>query len=132
MKVYLATSGEYSDYRIEHVFAREEDADAYQGADRTEEREVREGPVEMRYRHYLMWTPELGDRDGDSLRLANPYESHGMEDYDGRPDRAVHRWDMPPVATSPVLRVEGWDLQRVRKVYSEQRAQYLARVASIS
>lgn len=28
MKVYIATSGEYSDYGIAHVFAREEDARA--------------------------------------------------------------------------------------------------------
>ena len=29
MKIYLAMSGEYSDYRVRHAFARREDAEAY-------------------------------------------------------------------------------------------------------
>lgn len=131
MKVWLATSGEYSDYRIEHVFARQEDAEAYEGADRVEEYEVREGPVEMRPRHTLMWRAHRPDGEGDSLQLANPFESTWPQDFDGRPEYAAHHWDGPPQRTGPVLTVEGWDLQRVRKVYSEQRAQYLASNQSV-
>lgn len=126
MKVWLATSGEYSDYGVDHVFARREDAEAYEGADRVEEFELREGPVEMRPWHTLVWNPELGDRERTSLALENPYGSSWPQDFDGREGHAEHRWNMPPATIGPVLYVEGWDLQRVRKVYSEQRAQYLA------
>lgn len=127
VKVYVATSGEYSDYRIEHVFARQQDAEAYQGADRVDEYEVRDGPVEMRPWHTITWNPDLGDREHDSMRLANPLESAWPKDFDGRPEYAAHHWAGPPERTGPVLYVEGWDLQRVRKVYSEQRAQHIAR-----
>ena len=126
MKVYVATSGEYSDYRIAHVFARREDADAYQGADQTEEYEVRDGPVEMRPKHGLIWSPGIPDREATSLALANPHESSWPEDFDGDERNVSHTWLGPPQRTDPVLQVRGWDLQRVRKVYSEQRAQHLA------
>lgn len=33
MKVYLATAGEYSDYRVKHAFARREDAESYRLGD---------------------------------------------------------------------------------------------------
>ncbi|HET9968511.1 MAG TPA: hypothetical protein VFQ68_09760 [Streptosporangiaceae bacterium] len=126
MKVYVATSGEYSDYRIAHVFARREDADAYQGADRTEEYEVREGPVEMRPWHTLTWATEIPDREATSMALANPFEQSWPKDFDGDERNVSHAWFGPPHRTGPVLQVEGWDLARVRKVYSEQRAQHLA------
>lgn len=129
MKVYLATSGEYSDYGVCHVFAREEDAASYQGADRVEEFEVRDGPVEMRPRHTLIWNPDLGDREATSLALANPYVSSWPEDFTGHERDVSHAWKGPPefaMIGGPVLTVSGWDLARVRKVYSEQRAQYLA------
>jgi hypothetical protein len=126
VKVWLATSGEYSDYTVCHVFARQEDAEAYEGAGRVEEFELREGPVEMRPWHTLLWRADDPDHEKDSLRLANPYGSSWPKDFDGRPEYAAHRWDGPPERTGPILTVEGWDLQRVMKVYSEQRAQYLA------
>jgi hypothetical protein len=126
VKVYVATSGEYSDYQVVHVFARQEDADAYQGADHVEEYEVRDGPVEMRAWHTLIWSPDIGDREATSLALANPHESSSPKDFDGKPRNVTHAWYGPPQRTGPILYVEGWDLQRVRKVYSEQRAQHLA------
>jgi hypothetical protein len=132
MIVYLATSGEYSDYQIAHVFARQEDAEAYQGADRVEEYEVRDGPVEMRAWHLLLWSPDRGDREADSLAMANPHEGSSLKDFDGKPRNVTHAWYGPPQRTGPVLYVEGWDLDRVRKVYSEQRAQYLARKEGVS
>ena len=48
MKVYLATAGEYSDYRVRHAFTREEDAEAYPLGDDVLELEVHDGPVEVR------------------------------------------------------------------------------------
>jgi hypothetical protein len=130
VKVYIATSGEYSDYRICHVFARQEDAEDYAGADDVIEYEVLDHPVEMRPLHGLMWSPEIPDREGTSLALANPYESSWPEDFDGDARRVTHTWHGPPQRTGPVLQVSGWDRDRVRKVYSEQRAQYLVRVAA--
>ncbi len=132
MKVYLATSGEYSDYQIAHVFARKEDAEAYQGATRVEEFEVRDGPVEMRPWHTLIWSPDIGNREGDGLALANPHESSWPKDFDGKPRNVTHAWYGPPQRTGPILYVEGWDLDRARKVYSEQRAQFLAREEGVS
>ncbi len=128
MKVYVATSGEYSDYRICHVFARREDAEDYAGADSVEEYEVRGGPVEMRPWHTLTWNTDLPDREATSLALANPYEQSWPQDFDGDERKTSHAWNGPPQRTGPVLEVQGWDLNRVRKVYSEQRAQYLAGV----
>ena len=132
MKVYLATSGEYSDYQIVHVFARREDAEAYQGAERVEEFEVRDGPVEMRTWNTLMWHAERPDREAANFAAANPSEYSSLKDFDGRPQNVTHAWYGPPARTGPVLHVEGWDLGRIRKVYSEQRAQFLARQEGVS
>lgn len=132
MKVYIATSGEYSDYRIAHVFASREDAEAYRGAERVEEHEVREGPIEMRTWHRLTWNTKIPDRSGGDFSLANPHEMGDLKDFGGDPRHVEHQWHGPPEITAPVLYVEGWDLRRVRKVYSEQRAQYLARQEGVS
>ena len=123
MKVYVATSGEYSDYGIRHIFARREDADAYACADNVEEWEVLEGSVETRLWHHLMWTPEMPDSAEKNFH--NPWEWSSQRDFDGHPDRVVHHLEESP-AHKTMLHVSGWDLQRVRKVYSEQRAQYIA------
>ena len=141
-KIYLATSGEYSDYRVQHVFSRREDAEAYELGDGVEERELQEGPVEVRVWHMLFWDARIGDRKGDSLRQANPYEYSQRRDFDGRPGHTEHRWHgdhdaryperAGTSANGPRLQVSGWDLDRVRKVYSEQRAQYEARAADIA
>jgi hypothetical protein len=125
MKVYLATSGEYSDFRVRHVFARREDAESYELGDDVEEREVRDGPVEVRSWHRLYWHPGKPDADdGDSFALGNPWSSSRPSDFDGRARLVEHRWD--DTAGGRVLTVEGWDLDGVRKVYSEQRAQHIA------
>jgi hypothetical protein len=127
VKVWIATSGEYDDYAIRHVFARREDAAAYQLGDAVEEMEVHDGPVEVRMWHTLTWNTKIRDRDGDSNALANPYESSYPQDYDGEPRNVMHSWGGPPQLVADVLTVEGWDPAQVRKVYAEQRAQYLAR-----
>lgn len=125
MKVYLATAGEYSDYRVMHVFARREDAEAYELADDVEEYEVNDGPVGVRTWHILMWDSAVVDRAADDVRSANPHEWTDRRDFDGRINRVEHRWDGH--LNGPRLVVQGWDLERVRKVYSEQRAQHVAR-----
>lgn len=124
MKVYLATSGEYSDYRVLHAFARREDAEAYPLADDVEEYELHEGPVEVRTRHTVHWYPE---GQGWGVPGQNPNFFGASYDFDGRPNHVEHTWHTTPGTGNVWLVVEGWELERVQKVYSEQRAQYIAR-----
>jgi hypothetical protein len=131
VKVYLATSGSYSDFCVRGVFARGENARAYALADDVEEYEVRDGPAEVRTWHVLHWNPALPDRPGDGLAMANPVDSGELCDFNGSEKLAEHRWDDWPPPCGRLV-VQGWDLKRVRKVYSEQRAQYLARQEGIS
>lgn len=126
MKVYLATSGEYSDYRVAHVFTRQEDAEAYRLGDDVEERELQEGPVEVRRWYMLRWATDVADREAVFVYAANPAEYSELRDFDGDDRHAEHHWN------GVYLDVGGWDLALVRKVYSEQRAQYTARQEGIS
>lgn len=136
MKVYIATSGCYSDYSIDNVFLNEEDAQAYAALNSdagVESYELHEGPVERRVRYRLTWWPHIEDRKGGSYAAANPNEFSYTEDYD--PDRKLsHRWETRSVGpfTEAILHVEGWDRQDVLKVYSEQRAVHLARKDGIA
>jgi hypothetical protein len=126
MKVYVATSGEYSDYRVQHIFANREDAEAYAGADEVTEWDVLDHPVEQRQWYQLIWSPKIEDREHvPGYRMGNPHEQTWQEDYTGNdPGYAAHHWTAR--GSEVVLCVQGWELDRVRKVYSEQRAQYLA------
>jgi hypothetical protein len=137
VKVYLATAGEYSDYRVLHAFARREDADAYKLGDDVKELEIHDGPVKVRRWHQLTWRADRGDRMGENgLGLPNPHIYGGEErDFDGDGKHVEHRWSkayMQEVEGNAHLTVGGWDLALVKKVYSEQRAQYLARKEGIS
>jgi hypothetical protein len=125
-KAYLATSGEYSDYRVCHAFAREEDAMSYGLGDDVLELEIHEGPIEVRNWHFMTWHPHLPDRQGDTHAAPNPLFSTERRDFDGRPKHAEHRWDVDHLGHQRLI-VQGWHLERVQKVYSEQRAQYIAR-----
>ncbi|MCP9947234.1 hypothetical protein [Actinomadura madurae] len=119
MKVWIATSGSYSDYRIEAVFAREEDARAFELGEDFEEYEVHDGPLEVRDWWTLRWFPQ-------GQAGADPYETSDRRAFDGHPNYARHEW-LKDSRHVPHLIVQGWDLERVRKVFSEQRAQWLAR-----
>lgn len=130
-KVYLATSGEYSSYRVRRAFARREDAEAYKLGDDVLDLEVSDGPVEVRRWHDLRWEPRLGDRAAQWPSVANPHVDSEYRDFDGDERHAAHHWvQITPGRT--MLKVGGWDLALVKKVYSEQRAQYRARQEGIS
>jgi hypothetical protein len=124
-KIYLATAGEYSGYHVVRAFTREEDARSYALADDVEEYELSDGPIEVRTRWTLTWRPHLPDQKNDGNRVSNPYESHSRRDFDGRAGHAQHQWTKSHRGEDTLL-IGGWDLQRIRKVYSEQRAQYIA------
>jgi len=126
VKVYLATRGEYSDYRVCHAFAHREDAEAYLLGEDVKEMELHDGPVEVRYWYDLDWRAEWRDREGDGLAVANPLVNSELRDFDGDEKNVTHEW------TGKWLTVKGWDKQLVLKVYSEQRAQYLARQEGVS
>ena len=137
MKVYLATAGEYSDFRVKHAFARREDAEAYKLGDDVLELEVRDGPVEVRRWYRLTWRADRADRmSADNRGLPNPYTYAGDErDFNGDERHVEHRWSrahMQEAEGNAHLEVGGWDLSLVKKVYGEQRAQYLARKEGIS
>ena len=132
MKVYLATAGEYSDYRVCHAFTRREDAESYKLGDEVKELELHDGPVEVRTWHRLTWNTRMEDRSGGDFYSANPHVFDELKDFDGDPRRAGHQWALPPQVIAPVLYVEGWDRRLVLKVYSEQRAQYLAKQEGVS
>jgi hypothetical protein len=122
MKVYLATKGDYDDFQVKRVFARKEDAQTYELADDWEEFEVDEGPVEVRDWHVLVWHTLRPDCVGDLIKTSpNPQIYSRRKDFDGQPDRLEQSADFDELV------VAGWDLERVQKVYSEQRAQYIAR-----
>lgn len=128
MKVYLAYSEEgYDGERaVLHVFARREDAEAYEFSADVDEFEVDEGPVEIRTWHRLEWMADLPDETATvSHRRGNPVESQQPRDFDGDEQRVEYGWHT--LRWGDVLLVEGWDLDRIRKVYSEQRAQHIAR-----
>jgi hypothetical protein len=130
--IYLATSGEYSDYGVRHAFARKEDAEAYPLGDHVEEYELHDGPVEVRTWHVLYWDPVQPDHEKEAGRYGNPWMDEHLQDFGGKPGNISHRWEgryhAPEIKK---LRVEGWDPDRVRKVYSEQRAQYKAQEAGL-
>lgn len=121
--VYLAMAGEYSDFRVCHAFARREDAEAYKLGDGVLELEVRDRPVEVRTWYTLTWR---------SNSKAKPQTYTEYRDFDGNERHAEHAWYGPPERTADILNVGGWDLALVKKVYSEQRAQYLARKEGIA
>jgi hypothetical protein len=125
-RIYLATRGEFSDYRVCHAFTRREDAEAYQLGDDVLEMEVREGPVEVRYWYDLDWHADRPDHKGAWPVVANPYVHSELRDFDGDERRVEHTW------SGDWLNVQGWDKQAVMKVYSEQRTQYLARQEGVS
>jgi hypothetical protein len=125
-KVYLATAGEYSDYRVLKAFTNSDDAWAYPLGDDVLELELHDGPVEVRMWSELWWWPHQPDGPDGVGEMGNPHESHAQKDFDGRPKWVEHRWSHNTTGQS-VLVVEGWDVEGMRKVYSEQRAQHLAR-----
>lgn len=125
MKVYVRTSGEYSDYHIIRIFKNQADAEAYELGDDIEEWELTENPVEVRTWHVLTWSPNRAEAETGEDR--NPWWRSDQREFDGNERSCSHRWDQVPNAPRfTALIVQGWDPVRIRKVYSEQRAQYTA------
>ena len=58
--------------------------------------------------------------------MANPHTNSELRDFDGNEHRVEHTW------SGRRLNVQGWDREADVKVYSEQRAQFLARKEGVS
>ena len=121
VKVYAATSA----HRVHHIFADLKDAEAYEGADEVIEWDVLDHPVERRPWYEIIWSPKIEDREQiPGFRMANPHEACWQRDYT-ESDTGYVSLHWASRGHEVVLCVQGWELDRVRKVYAEQRAQYL-------
>lgn len=140
MKVYVATSGSYSSYDVEHVFLKEEDARAWCDADignhherSWNEYDVLEAQPVYKTFYSLTWWPYLDDHEEGPGAAPNPrvisYEKVFLKD-----SRPAHRWDEYKCGPYDYtgLRIEGWDRETVMKVYSDQRGMYTARKEGIA
>lgn len=130
-QVWLVSSGEYSDFRIEAAFSNEEAAEKYAGLhseycveDAQPLHDQCPDPVPVLHVHTLISRDAIEDpREEITNRVpgldldAAPIKVKGF-----RPRRPLH--DRNDRIT---LTVEGTDHERVRKVYSERTAQALAR-----
>jgi hypothetical protein len=95
-----------------------------------EEYELTEGPADVRPRYILQWIPAIPDRKTSGTALENPYVHSYDQDFDSGVRPIFHHWyESAQPGPPPRLLVEGWDRERVMKVYSEQRAQYLSATA---
>lgn len=113
--VYIPTSDGVADCEVRYAFTRYDDARAYCIDGEVIELELRDGPVKTRTWHKIFWLPPLG-----------PHESSTEKDFDGYPDRVEYAWVHGNAGTPrrSALTVEGWDLNRVREAYGEQRARH--------
>jgi hypothetical protein len=133
--VWLVSSGDYSDYKVHCVCATEEIAkritegtkgswwssDAF-----VEERPLCEDLPEVKYVYTLHgefdWaTISFDDRE---MRTRSLWAFEESEDYSGSA-----RWRWTTYGNRAYLLVEGTDLERVRHIYSDTRAQILAHPA---
>ena len=84
------------------------------------------------YWHDLDWRADLpAEREIEGFgKVPNPYldPEPEMRDFDGNEKHVQHTWSV----SGTYLNVQGWDKQLVLKVYSEQRAQYVARQEGVS
>ena len=109
MKVYVVTSGSYSDYRIEEIFAKKDDAEAL-AAVLSDGNEVDEWEVNKRrvVPLWSLWMKGNGDSDDDYCSpYANTDDKEAIYCYD---DDSVH------------FDVLADSLERAIKVANERRA----------
>lgn len=127
MKVYLATTGSYSSYRIAGVFARREDAETYELADDVEEYELRQGPADVRDRVRLFWSTWQPDAErctelGQRFAIGNPWTDTRRADFADHPARPVVEWRQHH--SGLVLEVHAWTEAEARQVYGDERAMH--------
>jgi len=115
-KVYIVTSGEYSDYQIQAVFSTEEKAQEWIGNNKDEEIEEYElDKADERY-HYI----EVGMRKDGTLALA-------PEVHWGQKLRPSYHTELSPRRGELLFwYVQTQDMERAVKVINEKRVQILA------
>lgn len=125
MKVYVATNGEYSDFAIVGIFGTEELARDCPLADGYQEWDVLTEPIKVKSFYNLTWYVTSPEHTGPTLdHMTNP----SLHTFTIREDNVLHAkcghyWYN---TERPVLTVHGTDLDRIMKVYGEQRAKFLA------
>jgi hypothetical protein len=117
-KVYVATSGSYSDYTVEGVFRNKEDAEAYALADDLLEFVLMDGPADVRPYYMATWNERSGDWTNSFDQL-----------YDGNDEVVVQ--DGTDYLSNPWIRVTGWDKERVLKALGDRKAALVAEKAGI-
>ena len=149
MKIYVVTSGEYSSYSYGPVFMHEEHAKAYVDSKGSrggwnnydyEEEELIEVPVTQRTRWHLRWPskmPVFESADGHLSTLVRyeepePHIYSSVEDDLNELKVSVEWWHEMAFDGRDVLSIQGPSEEAVLKVFSEQRAIYLARKEGIS
>jgi hypothetical protein len=144
-QVWLVSSGEYSDYSVDRLFATKELADEYvsargwrdleeYGALQVEEEskplitEVSEPVLWLQVRGSVGWVTwkspswNTGEDPTEEQHAWFPGIDEGPGPKACEARQTVWEYEHPNVS----LWVEGYDIERVRKVYSERRAQILA------
>ncbi|MER7361906.1 hypothetical protein [Nonomuraea wenchangensis] len=114
MKVYIAVSTyESYDYEAGHqvlrVFARREDAEAYDLADNVLEFDVEEKPLEVRPRYVVTW-----DHAQEQPPSITSYEAA----VDGREDTREH------AETGSYVQEETWDEARAKALFEQKQREY--------
>jgi hypothetical protein len=114
--VYLAVSSvNGTDYEVQAVFTRREDAEAFGLADGVREFELHDGPLEVRTWYHLRWYRKQPLREQPAPDgTANPYLYGDLRIWDGDPGRV----EISRIADYQVD-AEGWDLARVRSRLDE-------------
>lgn len=132
-KAYLATSGSYSDYRVQRVFLDVALANKYRDegfCEEIAEFEITDTEVKSVSILHMQWISAHRGPDGPIEAGEWSYVDH--VEYAGQPPckHAIHHLKAGLVGSArTIVAVEGHDSERVRKVFSEQVAMVKATLA---
>lgn len=123
-KVYISTSGAYSDYSVEAAYLNEEDAKNCPKGDDYLELVLNDGPMDLRTRYHASW----------DTRFQATQKIHVItddEEYDGNEEVTLSSYKNP-VMNHVRFAASSWDREKAVKLVSDARAQYLAKKAGIA
>ncbi|SDH67222.1 hypothetical protein SAMN05421505_12025 [Sinosporangium album] len=128
-KVYLAIAGEHGDRQIQ-VFARQEDAEAYDPAHTVQEREVSFAAIDARTWHKATWVISVPGAFEQMFDLVNAFPTQvkrEVRDFDGEPDEVAISWWKHPEGLRPwVVEFECWNQGSIRAAWQDLRGRIIA------